>query len=76
MSDPYEVLGLPSTATLDEIKRRYRQLAARYHPDHGVESWIFKQIRAAYEQLSQERDLDTPGAAAESQPAPPLTILV
>ncbi len=71
MSDPYEVLGLPSTATLDEIKRRYRQLAAKYHPDHGAESWIFKQIRAAYEQLCQERDLDTPGTAAESQPPPP-----
>jgi curved DNA-binding protein CbpA len=29
----YEVLGLPATASADEIKRRYRELARRYHPD-------------------------------------------
>ena len=31
--DPYEVLGLPDTASLDEIKKRYRELARKYHPD-------------------------------------------
>ncbi len=72
MSDPYEVLGVPPTATLDEIKRRYRQLAARYHPDHGAESWIFKQIRAAYEQLCRDLDPDRQSTGDDTFPATPL----
>jgi DnaJ domain len=55
-TDPYEVLGLARTATLAEIKHRYRSLAARHHPDRGGEPWIFKQIRHAYEQICRERD--------------------
>ena len=33
MTDPYKVLGLPSTATDEEVKQAYRRLAKRYHPD-------------------------------------------
>ena len=33
MRDPYEVLGIPQTATDDEIKAAYRRLAKKYHPD-------------------------------------------
>ena len=32
-SDPFSVLGIPSTATEDEIKSAYRKLAKKYHPD-------------------------------------------
>jgi curved DNA-binding protein CbpA len=52
--DPYAVLGLPRGASLDEVKRAYRQLAKRHHPDSAGERALprFLEIQAAYEQLA------------------------
>jgi curved DNA-binding protein CbpA len=53
MQDPYEVLGLPYTATPDELKKRYRELALQYHPDINPEGAdIFKEINNAYASLN------------------------
>jgi len=61
--DPYEVLGLPNTASPDEIKHAYRELANKYHPDkvsHLGEEFKqlaekrFKKIDAAYKALQSK----------------------
>jgi DnaJ-domain-containing protein 1 len=33
MTDPYAVLGVPKNATMDQVRKAYRELSARYHPD-------------------------------------------
>ncbi|KAF7819283.1 dnaJ-like protein subfamily C member 18 [Senna tora] len=53
----YVVLGLDQTATAADIKRAYRLLARKYHPDVSKDSQapeLFKSIRRAYEVLSNE----------------------
>ena len=50
-----EELELPSDADWPAIQRRYRQLAARHHPDRGGESHRFIALREAYETLKQTR---------------------
>jgi molecular chaperone DnaJ len=50
--DYYEVLGVPKSATADEIKRAYRKLAMEHHPDkHGGDDAKFKELGEAYETL-------------------------
>ena len=56
--DYYEVLGVTRAASADEVKRAYRQLARKYHPDVNKEPDAenrFKEVTEAYEVLSDER---------------------
>lgn len=52
----YEVLGVAHTASLDEIKRAYRKLANKYHPDHNKDGTNkFKEVALAFEVLSDAK---------------------
>ena len=50
--NPYFELDVPTTASLDTIKQRYRTLAQMHHPDKGGDEELFKRIKLAYEILS------------------------
>ena len=57
--DYYEILGVEKTATADEIKKAYRKLAKKYHPDANSDNKEeaekkFKEIAEAYEVLSDD----------------------
>ena len=62
-TSPYEVLGLPRSATNDEIRARYRQLISKYHPDKfaglndpeftKLAAEKFQKIQSAYEELKR-----------------------
>lgn len=63
MNNPYEILGVPRTATNDEVKKAYRQLCKKYHPDSYVNNPLadlaeekFKEVQAAYDQIMKERE--------------------
>lgn len=53
--DYYKTLGVSRNATDDEIKKAYRKLARKYHPDAGGDEEKFKEINEAYEVLSDEK---------------------
>ena len=62
ISDPYKVLGVSSGATDEEIKKAYRILSRKYHPDANINNpnkdqaeEQFKEIQAAYDQIMKDR---------------------
>ena len=48
----YDILGVSKTASQDEIKKAYRKLAMKHHPDKGGDEHKFKEISVAYDTLS------------------------
>ena len=65
MLDPYSVLGVSRDASMDEIKKAYRKLSRKYHPDANINNpnkeeaeEKFKQVQQAYDQIVREREQD------------------
>jgi len=52
MADPYGTLGVQKGASEDEVKKAYRKLAMKHHPDKGGDPEQFKKIQGAYDILS------------------------
>jgi len=52
MSDHYQTLGVAKNATPDQIKKAYRKLASKHHPDKGGDKEVFQNIQSAYDILS------------------------
>lgn len=75
MSDPYKILGVSPSATDEEIKTAYRELAKKYHPDNYSGSPIadlagekMKEINEAYDAVVAERKRQKSGGGSYSEP--------
>jgi DnaJ-class molecular chaperone with C-terminal Zn finger domain len=77
MSDPYTTLGISPDASDDEVKRAYRELAKKYHPDSYVNNPLshlaeekMKEINEAYDTVVKQRQsgggYTAPGSPYES----------
>jgi len=56
--DPYQVLGLDKSASDEEVKKRYRELVNKLHPDKSGTpgtNFLFQMVMAAYELIKRER---------------------
>ena len=69
MNDPYSVLGVSSNASDEEIKRAYRELARKYHPDNYQNNPLadlaeekMKEINEAYDAITKMRSGGAAGA--------------
>ena len=71
MNDPYSVLGVSPSASDDDVKKAYRELARKYHPDNyhdnplaDLASEKMKEINEAYDSITKSRESGGTGGGA------------
>lgn len=65
--DPYVILGLDRSATVEQVQAAYREKSRRYHPDVGGDAWAFKKLQEAFESIVAERQGSAGAAHAEAE---------
>lgn len=73
IADPYQVLGIRRGASAEEVKRAYRELSKKYHPDSHMNNPLsdlaeerFKEIQLAYQQIMDDLDKGYSGSYSSS----------
>ena len=66
MKDPYEVLGVPHGASEDEIKKAYRDLARKYHPDNYADNPLADLAQEKMKENNEAYDTLTKGGPSAS----------
>ena len=67
MKDPYEVLGVPHGASDEQIKKAYRELARKYHPDNYADNPLADLAQEKMKEINEAYDTLTKGGGASSQ---------
>jgi molecular chaperone DnaJ len=74
ITNPYNVLEVSPSASNEEIKKAYRELSRKYHPDSYIDNPLanlaeekFKEVQEAYEQIMKERENGSTGSSYYGQ---------
>ena len=68
MKDPYSILGVSPNASPDEVKKAYRELARKYHPDNYQNNPLADLAEEKMKEINEAYDAITKGRSAPSSP--------